>query len=55
MQLIKDCWNLPINGSPFFVWEEKLRRVKVALKRWAKLLPNPETERRKIQSTLDAH
>lgn len=55
MQLVKDYWRQPVNGSPFFVWEEKLRRVKATLKRWAKMLPNPAKERKKIQSSLDTH
>lgn len=55
MQLVKDCWGLPVKGFPFFFWEEKLKRVKVVLKRWAKMLPNLTTERKKIQSTLDTH
>jgi hypothetical protein len=45
----------PVKGSPFFVWEEKLRRVKRALKSWAKSLPNPANERKKIQRILENH
>ena len=48
MQTIKDCWSQPVNGSPFYIWEEKLRRTKRVLKRWAKTLPNPATERKVI-------
>eukprot|EP00253_Pinus_taeda_P030086 PITA_30086 len=32
MEKIRDCWKKPIKGSTFFVWEEKLRRVKHAEK-----------------------
>jgi len=32
MQTVKDCWSQPIKGSPLFIWEEKLRRVKGVLK-----------------------
>eukprot|EP00253_Pinus_taeda_P019488 PITA_19488 len=35
LQRIKDCWKEPVKDSPFFVWEEKLRRVKMMLKGWA--------------------
>ena len=55
MQLVKDIWLQQVKGSPFFVWEEKLRRVKRALKSWAKSLPNPANERKKIQRTLEIH
>ena len=41
MDKVKENWRIPVKGSPFFVWEEKLRRVKAALKIWAKTLPNP--------------
>jgi len=40
---------------PLFFWEEKLRRVKRDLKSWAKSLPNPANERKKIQCTLEIH
>ena len=53
MEKIKECWKKPVNGSPFFVWEEKLRRVKIMLKAWAKTLPNSAEERKKIQSELE--
>jgi hypothetical protein len=55
MQTVKDCWNKPVNGSPFYRWEEKLRRVKGALKSWAKTLPNPATEKKSIKATLVSH
>lgn len=55
MQIVKDSWSQPVNGSPSYIWEEKLRRVKSALKCWAKTLPNAATQRKKLQSELDAH
>eukprot|EP00253_Pinus_taeda_P023602 PITA_23602 len=55
MQLVKDCWNQSIKGSPFFIWEEKLERVKRALKHWAKSLPKPDTERKNIKVSLANH
>eukprot|EP00253_Pinus_taeda_P022851 PITA_22851 len=53
MEKTKDCWKEPIKGSMFFVWKEKLRRVKGMLKTWAKTLPNLAAERRKTQSALE--
>jgi hypothetical protein len=55
MDMVKESWKQPVKGSPFFVWEEKIRRMKAVLKSWAKHLPNPATERKKIQSTLELH
>jgi hypothetical protein len=55
MDMVKESWKQPVKGSPFFVWEEKLRRMKVVLKSWAKHLPNPATKRKKIQSALELH
>ena len=43
--LVAKIWNGPVSGSPFYVWEEKLRRLKRALKEWAKSLPNPISKR----------
>lgn len=55
MQTIKGCWCQSIKGSPFFIWEEKLRRVKGVLKHWAKSLSNPVTERKVIKASLASH
>ena len=55
MHMVKESWNRPVKGSAFFVWEEKLRRVKAALKNWVKSLPNPAVERKKIQESLEIH
>eukprot|EP00253_Pinus_taeda_P011135 PITA_11135 len=55
MHLVKDIWMQPVKCSPFFVWEEKLRRVKRALKTWVKSLPNPANERKNLQCSLENH
>lgn len=55
MQLVKNTCKQLVNGSAFFVWEEKLRRVKAVLKTWVKSLPNPTVERKKIQECLENH
>jgi len=44
-----------VMGSPFFVWEENLRRVKISLKSWAKNIPSPTEERKQVQSALENH
>eukprot|EP00253_Pinus_taeda_P012274 PITA_12274 len=53
MEKVIDCWKDPVKGFAFFVWEEKIRRVKAMLKNWAKTLPHPVAERKKIQSALE--
>ena len=30
--LVSETWHKNVSGSPFFIWEEKLRRLKAALK-----------------------
>jgi hypothetical protein len=55
LERVEEIWKMPVTGSPFFVWEEKLRRVKSALKRWAKTIPSPVDERKQIQTDLETH
>jgi hypothetical protein len=52
---VEEIWKTSVMGSPFFVWEEKLRRVKTALKCWAKIIPSPAEERKKTQAALQSH
>ena len=54
-ELVAEIWQKAITGSPFFIWEEKLRRLKVALKSWAKAQPSPILERKKSQRDLGNH
>jgi hypothetical protein len=55
MNKVKERWRMPVKGSSFFIWEEKLRRVKGVLKSWAKYLPNPASERKHVQDSLELH
>ena len=55
MDLVKLFWANPVFGSPFHVWEEKLRRLKRALKAWAKTLKSPSTYRLIAQRNLENH
>ena len=32
LHIVVDTWSPPVTGSPFFIWEEKLRRLKKVLK-----------------------
>jgi hypothetical protein len=53
--LVNRVWKIPVTGSPFFVWEEKLRRMKRALKDWAKSLKSPAAQRVEAQQQLEIH
>jgi hypothetical protein len=55
LNLVLRSWNSSITRSPFFVWEEKLRNLKLNLKFWAKNLGTPMEEKKKIQETLERH
>lgn len=48
MDTIQTAWDIPINGSPSFVWEQKLKATKNALKEWLRKLHNPSTQERKV-------
>ena len=53
--VVTETWKKPVTGSPFYIWEEKLRWLKEALKRWAKIQPSPIAERKKAQRDLGNH
>jgi exonuclease III len=55
LETVSDSWSLPVIGSPFFIWEEKLRRLKGDLKDWAKKQNSPIQERIKAQRDLSNH
>ena len=48
LNIMYNSWNDPIYGSPFYVWEGKLRRLKAELKAWAKKLSSPPDDRKRI-------
>ena len=47
MKIFFEAWTAPISGSPFYIWEEKLRRAKRMLKNWAKYLKTPNIKKNK--------
>jgi exonuclease III len=55
LNLVHHSWKDPVTGSPSYVWEEKLRRLKTTLKSWAKTLVSPLAERKQAQETLEIH
>jgi hypothetical protein len=52
---VSKVWTTKINGSAFYVLEEKMRRLKAELKDWAKNQINPTTLRQEAQRQLDNH
>lgn len=51
--IIQHTWGQHIEGSPGFIWENKLRNVQKALRNWAKSHYNePEREKRELKSKI---
>ena len=47
MSTVSMAWDIPVVGSPNYVWERKLKNTKAALKDWVKLCKkNPISERK---------
>ena len=55
LEIVTETWLAPITGSPFYVWKEKLRRVKRVLKSWDKYVASLDQRRAKATLTLKAH
>jgi len=53
--VVSKAWNRQVQGSPFFVWEEKMRRLKRELKEWAKRLKTPTAKRKEMHDSLAGH
>eukprot|EP00253_Pinus_taeda_P008795 PITA_08795 len=53
-EVVSEVWNQHVQGSPFYVWEEKLRALKRRLKEWVKTLKTPATKRKESLDSLAA-
>jgi hypothetical protein len=54
LELVKQVWKTWIIGSPNFIWEQKLKLVKSAIKDWAKIhYISPTKEKEQIHTNLD--
>ena len=54
MRTISTAWDIPVVGSPNYVWERKLKNTKAALKIWVKLSQkNPISERKESLEKLE--
>eukprot|EP00253_Pinus_taeda_P014967 PITA_14967 len=47
MDTVQSAWQMDVNGSPSYVWEQKLKKVKSALKLWIKKSIQPPNRQRK--------
>jgi hypothetical protein len=47
MDIVSKSWSIPVNGSPNYVWEQKLKATKTTLKEWIKKPPDSPTSLRK--------
>lgn len=54
-EVVSESWKKPVLGSPFFVWEEKIRVLKRNLKEWAKNLKSPTAKRKATLNRLAVH
>ena len=55
LKIVVESWSPPVTGSPFFVWEEKLRRLNKVLKNCAKLIPTPTYNKSQAALALEIH
>jgi len=46
-ETVKEAWDESFSGSPSYVWEQKLKATKYALKNWIKKPVHTPTEQRK--------
>jgi hypothetical protein len=54
LPLFSSVWSNWVDGSPFFIWEQKLKRTKKAIKDWIKNSPhNPREEVEKCKKQLE--
>ena len=49
-ETVRNAWGQPISSSPSFVWEQKIKNTKVALKEWAKTISKTSFKARQERS-----
>jgi hypothetical protein len=55
LDLVSKTWATVVQVSASYVWEEKIRRLKRALKMWTKSQPSPIAVRIAVQAQLERH
>eukprot|EP00253_Pinus_taeda_P006193 PITA_06193 len=54
IETVQEAWRMEVNGSPSFVWEQKLKNVKTALKAWIKnSMQSPNRQRKEAVTQLE--
>jgi hypothetical protein len=53
--LVARIWNSSVKGSPFFVCEEKLRKLKLTLRLWAKTVSNLAKDQQAVKREIEKH
>ena len=54
MSTVNTAWDLPVVGSPNFVWERKLKNTTAVLKDWVKITQkNPISEKKEAVDKLE--
>lgn len=55
IDILKIAWAKSVTGSSSYVWEQKVKATKQALKEWIKKpAPNPTSQRKEIVQSLEA-
>ena len=55
MQVVSDSWETHVKGSLSFIWEAKIKKLKLDLKYWARSISSPITKWNLAQAELEAH
>lgn len=54
LETVQTTWKTDVSGSPSFVWEQKMKNTKKALKEWIKKSTNtPTSQRREATNQLE--
>ena len=54
LAIVINAWSIPVIGSPYFVWERKLKNTKSVLKDWIKQsLQSPSSDRIQALARLE--
>ena len=55
MGIVKNAWRLGFDGSPSYIWESKIRKVRNELKEWVKTeYQNTSSRKSQLQYRLSA-
>ena len=55
LQTVANSWNAQSKGSSSFIWETKIKRLKIDLKDWSRRITSPISKREQAQAELESH